>query len=477
MRGLVLVVAGTLAVGGCGSLGGNADVVAEAGGQTLRAEQVAAILDQVEGQRPNTEITDFVANLWVDLTLMAQAIATDGIPTDSASVAEALWFDLAQARISAWHDTLMSRRVTVTDEHIRTFHDSGDARVFQHILVTAAGPTAADTARAEATVRQVQAGLRAGQSFATLAEQHNPDATAQDGGYLPPTPRGGFVQPFDSVAWSLAPGQMSGVVSTQFGWHFIRRPTFEEAAPRLQSALTQMATRTADSAFSAELMAGKAIKAVSSAPAAMRSALGDLHKAKSSTRTVVNYAGGKMTAGDFARWVSALPPGFPQRLREESDSALSGFAEVLAQNIVMLAQADSAGVPVPAANWQAMQLTYRVTVEQMAAELGLTGPEFADTTAATVAQRRQLASDRVNEYIVRLAGGQAQRRQVLPGMAAKLRDQYPNRVNQAGIVKAVELAVAKFVTDSAAAGQGGGALPPGPVTPAPGPAPVPGGGQ
>jgi len=475
MRGLVLVIAGALAAGGCGSLGGNADVAAEAGGQTLRAEQVAAILERVQGQRPNPDIGDFVANLWVDLTLMAQAIATEGIPSDSAAVADALWFDLAQARIAAWHDTLMARRVAVTDAQVREFHDSGDARIFQHILLPA-GTTAADTAQARTTMRQIQAGLRSGQTFASIAEQHNPDATRQDGGFLPPTPRGGFVQPFDSVAWTLSPGQTSDVVETQYGWHLIRRPTFEESAPRLQGAMIEMAKRTADSAFSAELMTGREIKASNSAPAAIRTVLGDINKGKSSTRTIVTYAGGEMTAGDFARWISALPPGFPQRLREESDSALKNFAEVLTQNIVMLQQADSAGIPVPAGSWQGMQLTYRVSIDQMATELGLNGPEFGDSATTTPAQRAQLASERVNDYILKLASGEAQRRQMLPGMAAKLREKTAHRVNPAGVARAVELAIAKFVADSTAAG-GAAGIPPGAVTPAPGPPPIPGGGQ
>lgn len=477
MRGLALVLAGSLALGGCGSLGGNADVAAEAGGQTLRAEQLAGILNAIPGQRPQAEIADFVANLWVNLTLVAQKIATDGIPTDSAAVADALWFDLAQARISAWHDTLMASRIAVSDEQIRTFYDSGEARIFQHILVTAGG-TAADTTRAQATVRQIEAGLRGGRSFASYAEEHNPDATRQDGGYLPPTPRGGFVQPFDSVAWTLAPGQTSGVVQTQFGWHFIRRPPIEEAGPRLTEAISADARRTADSVFSAELVAGKQIEVARSGPSIMRTALSDLGRAAANTRTVATWTGGEMTAAEFARWVGSLPAGFPQRLLAEADSSLVGFARLLAQNMIMLQQADSAGIPVPEVNWQAMQLTYRVSVDQLTNALGLNAPEFAPDST-TEAQRAQLAADRVNSYINALATGQAPNQQLIPGLVAKLRSEGTFRVNTAGVNRAVALAVPQWVADSTAqaAGAAPGSQAPGAVVPAPGPAPLPGGGQ
>jgi len=472
MRGLLLIVAGAVGVGGCG-LGGNADVVAEANGRTLTSAEVASVLGKVQGQRPSTEIAEFVGSLWVDLTLMAHAIVTTGIPSDSASVAEALWFDLAQARIGAWHDTLMASRVNVTPEQVQNFYDSGDARVFQHILVSPGG-TAADSATARATVRQIEAGLRSGRSFAAYADEHNTDATRGDGGFLPPTPRGGFVQPFDSVAWTLSPGQTSGAVETQFGWHFIRRPPIDEAAPRLQTALEELGKRTADSLFSAELIEGRKIAASGSAPAAIRAALNDLNKGLSSSREVASWTGGKMTAGDFSRWIMALPPGFPERLRQESDSSLSNFAKLLAQNVVMLEQADSAGIPVPEVNWQAMQFSYRVSIEQLEGELGLGGPEFSDTASATVAQRIELASERVNEYINALASGQAQSRQIIPGMAARLRTLFPNKINRAGIAKSVELAVAKYVADSAAGTIGAGAVAPGAVQTAPGGPPVPG---
>ncbi|MFN2315089.1 MAG: peptidylprolyl isomerase, partial [Gemmatimonadales bacterium] len=355
------------------------------------------------------------------------------------------------------------------------FYQNGNARVFQHILV-AAGPTRADTNQAEATVRQIEAGLRAGRPFAEFAEQHNPDATRQDGGFLPPTPRGGFVQPFDSVAWTLTPGQTSAAVRTEFGVHFIRRPPLLEAGPRLAAGISQQARQGADSVYSAELIEGRQITVTRAAPSIIRTALSDLAKASSSSRAVVTWTGGEMTAAEFARWVGALPAGFPQRLQSESDSSLIGFARLLAQNMVMLEQADSAGIGVPEVNWQAMQLSYRVSVDQMAAELGLNGPEFSrDST--TEAQRIQLASERVNTYIDGLATGQAQRRQVLPGMAASLRAQAPNRVNAAGVARAVALAVPKWVADSTAGTAGQGAIPPGAVTPAPGGAPLPGGGQ
>ena len=111
-----------------------------------------------------------------------------------------------------------------------------------------------------------------------------------------------------------------------------------------------------------------------------------------------------------------------QRLLAEADSSLVGFARLLAQNMIMLQQADSAGIPVPEVNWQAMQLTYRVSVDQLTNALGLNAPEFAPDST-TEAQRAQLAADRVNSYINALATGQAPNQQLIPGLVAKLRSE------------------------------------------------------
>lgn len=115
-----------------------------------------------------------------------------------------------------------------------------------HILIRVdekADPAAKTKARAEidAVLKQV----KAGGDFAKLAQQHSQDGSASQGGDLNYFTKGQMVGPFDKVAFELKPGQVSDVVTTQFGYHIIkvidhkigRVIPFEEAQAKIKDFL------------------------------------------------------------------------------------------------------------------------------------------------------------------------------------------------------------------------------------------------
>ncbi|MGE5402184.1 MAG: peptidylprolyl isomerase [Ignavibacteriales bacterium] len=65
--------------------------------------------------------------------------------------------------------------------------------------------------------------LKAGADFAELAKKYSDDpGTASQGGDLGFAKRGGLVPEYESVAFSLEDGQLSGVVESPFGYHIIQ---------------------------------------------------------------------------------------------------------------------------------------------------------------------------------------------------------------------------------------------------------------
>jgi peptidyl-prolyl cis-trans isomerase D len=90
----------------------------------------------------------------------------------------------------------------------------------QHILFKTEGKDEAEVRKtAEGVLQQV----KAGGDFAALATKYSEDSVSKvKGGDLDFFGRGAMVKPFEDVAFTLAPGETSDLVKTDFGLHIIR---------------------------------------------------------------------------------------------------------------------------------------------------------------------------------------------------------------------------------------------------------------
>lgn len=92
----------------------------------------------------------------------------------------------------------------------------------------------------EEQAREVLAKLDQGESFETLAQQYSTDeASKGNGGDLGYFERGVMVPEFEEAAFSLSPGETSGPVKTQFGYHIIRVEDFKEAQPAVYEEMKE----------------------------------------------------------------------------------------------------------------------------------------------------------------------------------------------------------------------------------------------
>jgi hypothetical protein len=480
MRRLFLV-AGILAVSGCSNFrdlfSAHADVAADAAGQTLTTDRLAEMLGRAKGAQMTRETADFMASVWTDYTLFAQAVAADRIEMDSAGLAQVLWPEIAEARGAHWYDTLVTRRTQVAPTVADSVYRADSVRVFQHILITAQPTaTAEERATARRSAERTLAQVRGGANFGLLASQLSGDpGSRRDEGYMPPAPRGAYVTAFDSAGWRLAPGQISGVVETPFGYHIIRRPAVDEVRQRIIAWLGQDASRRLDSIYMDSLGISNELEISDQAPALMRAALEDREGKRSSKKALVTFKNGSpLTVADFLKWLGALPPQFASQVREAPDDQLKQFARALATNQLLLRQADSAGIGLSQAEWQALEQGYRFQVDSLKMSIGL-GADVTDSTVP-LAERRKLAALRVEAFFNELLEGRARLRPLPSTLAAVLRERDENRTSPAGLQRAVELAEAAKAAEGAA--PAGGPQPTAPGTtlqPAPGGAPI--GGQ
>ncbi|MDQ2669205.1 MAG: hypothetical protein M3Y31_01095, partial [Gemmatimonadota bacterium] len=162
MRRLVLFAGLALTISGCqlrDVFSARADVAAEAGEAELSSERLGAILAGPKNLQPNRDAAEFIANLWVDYALLAQALARGEDLTDSATAAEAMWPELAELKGIHWHDTLVARRGTLGPNAVDSAYAGNDVRVFQHILFRVqqtATPEERQAARQQATTTLAQ---------------------------------------------------------------------------------------------------------------------------------------------------------------------------------------------------------------------------------------------------------------------------------------------------------------------------------
>jgi peptidyl-prolyl cis-trans isomerase D len=105
------------------------------------------------------------------------------------------------------------------NDNIQLYSTPEQIRV-RHILFKTDGKDdAAVKAKAEDVLKQAKAGA----DFAELAKKYSEDeATAKLGGDLDYFSRGRMVPEFDQAAFALKPGEISGLVKTQYGYHIIR---------------------------------------------------------------------------------------------------------------------------------------------------------------------------------------------------------------------------------------------------------------
>ncbi|MEO8294699.1 MAG: peptidylprolyl isomerase [Gemmatimonadota bacterium] len=446
---------GLLVVLGCNNFrdlfSAHADVAAEAEGQDLTSERLAAIMGQTKGVKITREAADFVANIWIDYTLFAQAVAKGKNLSDSAAVAETMWPQIATVKGDRWFDTVLTRRLTLSPNAADSMYNAGQFRMVQHILFTVpqtAGATEREVARkkAETTLNR----LKSGADFGATAMAESQDfQSARDSGYLPPSARGSFVTSFDSTIWSLAPGAMSGLVETPYGYHIIKRPTSAAASARFKEFLESRESSQLDSLYRDSIGTARGLKLSGSAVALMRAALADPEPQRHSDKKIVEFKGGGFTVSNFLRWVFALPPQFITQLRQATDDQLKEIATLFSQNTILLQQADSAGIGLTAAEWAGLEQQHRADLDSLKMALEL-GSEITDSSISE-SERTKLAGLRLDTYFNDLVTGKAQVRKMPATLSAWLRQHSDYKLNEAGLLRALEIAEAKQKADSTAA--------------------------
>jgi peptidyl-prolyl cis-trans isomerase C len=121
-------------------------------------------------------------------------------------------------------------KIKVADEETKAYYDANPDKFKQseqvkasHILMMAnAKDDDAKKAEARKKIEDAEKRLKKGEDFAELAKAISECPSKEQGGDLGFFSKGQMVKPFEDKAFSLKPGEMSGIVETEFGYHIIK---------------------------------------------------------------------------------------------------------------------------------------------------------------------------------------------------------------------------------------------------------------
>ena len=144
-----------------------------------------------------------------------------------------------------------ARDMTVEAADVETLYQQRHAEFYQpekrrasHILVRS-NRDASEAMRSMALqkIEAAKARLDKGESFTSVAKDTSDDATSEKGGDLGFFPKGAMVPEFDEAVFSLAKGEVSDIVETDFGFHIIQ---LNEIKPATETPLKEVYEKLAE---------------------------------------------------------------------------------------------------------------------------------------------------------------------------------------------------------------------------------------
>jgi peptidyl-prolyl cis-trans isomerase D len=431
------------------ALTAHVNVAAKAGSQELTVDQLSKLLAGV--QVPLTaDIAKAIANIWVDYQLLGTAAAKNDTLNDPKLVDDALWAFLAQQRVGKYHEQIV-KTYNVPTSAGPAEYAKGTWLAAQHILFIVqptATPAQKDSVRREA--QKVKSMLTSA-NFSQMAEKYSGDpGSAAKGGELGVFQKGQMVPQFEQAVLALQPGQISGLVETQFGFHIIRRNTYAEVQADFERAANGPAIQRADSIYMTGLETAANISIKPNAATTVKAVVTDLDAHQKDNTVLATYKGGDFTVARLVKWLEAAPQKeqMADQVRQMPDSSVTGILKQILRNELVLKAADSAKVVIDSAEMATIHQRYTAAVVNSWTQLGITPTILADS-AKTAAAREKVAAGMANAFMMRLMNQQAQFVAIAPPVENVARAKYGSSVSLPGLQRAVEIATkAKKTADS-----------------------------
>ncbi|HKS07828.1 MAG TPA: peptidylprolyl isomerase [Gemmatimonadaceae bacterium] len=463
---LLLAAATAVSVSACDGLKeaftAHVDVVARAGGQELSTEHLATIMGNA--QIPvQPDIAKVLTEVWVSYQLLGHAAARGDSLNDPKLIDEAMWSALSQMKISKFYDITRRSFPPADTTNLEQKYAQSDGLAAQHILVMLpeGGAGLSDAKKAEIKSKAEGILRRATTAnFSALVKQYSEDegSKANNGTYAIFRP-GEMVPDFERAVRATKPGEIApALVQTNYGFHIIRRHTLDEVRLQFVDWLVGNTEMVGRNQFIDKLTADGKLVVKPTVVAKTKEFAKDPLKFEDDRTVLATSRLGNFTGAKFVRWVQAHPQGPQLRdaiVNRMPDSTVLNWVRGFVTQELILAEAEKKKVELDSLELDRVRSAFVNMVTQSWMGLRVDPKTLGDSGATSVAERERLAATRADEAVDRILATNAQDFVDIPQQLAwALRKKYSARINQAGLDRTVERALAlRSARDSADAKQ------------------------
>ena len=441
-RNIVLAAAAAFTITACSglrdALNAHTDWVARAEDSELTVVNLASLLGKSRAP-VRKDIAKSIANVWVDYQLLGYAAAHNDSLSDPKLIDEAMWPAIANLKARKWYDVVSKSWGVEDTAAAQRQWDNGQILGADHILLLTQNKTDAEKADIKKRIDALRAQVTPS-NFAELARRNSQDqATAKSGGSLGLFPRGAMVPEFESALLALKPGQISPVVQTQYGYHIIRRPTYDQVKGQLLVYSKGKTVAVAESTYLAKLEQSGKIEVKKGAVATVRALGNDPDAYRRDNTVLATSTAGQFTTSRLVGWLETLPPQARvlDQIKQSPDSLLVQLVRNFVKNELVLKQADSAKVQIDPAEIAQLHSSFVNAVHSAWAQLGVT-PQSLSDSAKNAGDREKLASKRINDYFGRMVQEAAPFVPIPTPLSNILREKYKYSFNDAGFDRSIQ---------------------------------------
>lgn len=217
-------------------------ILAKIGNKTITTADLKRVISYYEPEQQkmiekNPQIKENILLQMVRSTVIAQLARNKGFDK-KAEIRNQQEMMIDNFLATTYLQKEVIEKITINENKARSYYkDHPDAfrtpemiRV-KHILIkTEASASEEEKKKGKAKAEEVLKRVKGGEDFSKLASEVSDDSGTKDkGGDLDFFPRGTMIPAFEEVAFSLKPGETSGLVETEYGYHIIKMEEKKDA--------------------------------------------------------------------------------------------------------------------------------------------------------------------------------------------------------------------------------------------------------